>query len=217
MVSARRFFHAASAASLSFFIGSAALAQGPITLPSAGGVPLPQIMVVDVERILSQAKAMKSLQSQYDALVTAFKKEQEKTESELQATKLELAKEQGVLSLDAFNEKRLAYEKRLAEYQKDAQLKERSVRQGAQVALGQVQAKLLEIVRDIAEKRHSNLVMQRSQLMVVDPAYEVTAEAYARLDQEMPDVKVVPAKPTDAPPVPGAPAAPAPQTAAKKK
>lgn len=198
----------------------------PITLPppkasAAGGVPAPQIMVVNADGVLGQSRAMKGLQAQLDNQKAAFQKELAKTEDELQQTKQELQKEQGVIAPDAFEEKRHNFEKRFSEAQKETQIKRQTLEQGAQDALNKVKGALLEIVRDIAEERHSNLVLQNNQLLIFDPAYDVSPEVLKRLDVKMPEVKLVLSKPAELPvaqaAAPGA-AAPAPaQAAAKKK
>ena len=74
---------------------------------------------------------------------------------------------------------------------------------------------MLEIVKDIAEKRHSNLVLQNNMLLIFDPAYDVSGEVLKRLDERMPEVKLVLGKPAEAPAAPGA--VPPPQNVAKKK
>jgi outer membrane protein len=212
---------AALFSTLTVTAGSAASAQTPgagqpITLPAAGaasasGLPAPQILIVNVEGVMKQSKAVVGLYQQLDAQTAAIQKEVAKTEDELQGAKQELAKEQGVLSPDSFEEKRHAFEKRFTEWQKETQAKQQSLRQGAQDAFAKVSAKLREIVGDIAEERHSNLVLQNNVALVVDPAYEVSAEVLKRLDQKMPEVKLVLGKPTEAP------GPQAPQTVAKKK
>jgi outer membrane protein len=213
---------AIAVSALTIMTGAAAPAQtpggGPITLPAAAGsstgsLPPPQILVVNVEGIIKQSKAMIGLQAQIDAQNNIIQKDVAKTEDELQAAKQELAKEQGVLSPDSFEEKRHAFEKRFTEWQKETQAKQQSLRQGAQDAFAKVSAKLREIVSEIADRRHSNLVLQNNAILVVDPAYEVSAEVLEALNKNMPEVKLVLSKPTE---TPGG-QAPVPQNVAKKK
>ncbi|HVJ51233.1 MAG TPA: OmpH family outer membrane protein [Aliidongia sp.] len=230
MFRARQLSAIAVAAVASSFLGTAAWAQAPaapagapVTLPPptaaakpAGPVPAPQIMVVNADGVLGQSKAMKGLQAQLDAQKGAFQKELAKTEDDLQSTKQELTKEQGTMSADAFEEKRHAFEKRFAEAQKETQLKRQSLEQGAQDSLNKVKGALLEIVRDVAEEHHSNLVLQTNVLLIFDPVYDASAEVLKRLDQKMPEVKLVLGKPADGQAVPTAPA-PTAQNTPKKK
>ncbi len=59
----------------------------------------------------------------------------------------------------------------------------------------QVQAALVDISREIAEERRSDLVIEKSAVVLVRPELEITREALERLNQRLPEI--APAAPQD--------------------
>ena len=96
-----------------------------------------------------------------------------------------------------------AFEKRVAEVQREAASRKQSLEQGFNESLGKVKRALVEVVRDIASERHANMVLQAAPFMIFDPSYDASADALRRLDQKLPSVQLVLAKV----PPPGAAAA----------
>jgi Skp family chaperone for outer membrane proteins len=211
-----RQFYAAALAVMAVSIAGAApgLAASPAAAPAATAVPLaPVIMIINTQGVMSNAKAMKELQSQLEVQRQAFQKEMAKKETDLQAAKESLVKEQGTLGADAFEEKRHNFEMRVAEGERELKVKRDTLEQSWQQAVAKVQQALFDVVTKLAEERKANLVLQSAQLILYDPSYDGSAEALKRLDQALPDAKLVMLKaPADA----GAAAAPVAQTSKKK-
>ena len=56
------------------------------------------------------------------------------------------------------------------------------------MGMKQVQAALVDISREIAEERKSDLVIEKSAVVLVRPELEITQEALKRLNQRLPEV-----------------------------
>jgi outer membrane protein len=219
-MSVKRQFCAAAVAFAILSIAGASYAA-PATQPAAGSAeapPMPAMLIVDTEKVLSEAKAMKGLQAQVEGQQQALQKEFAKKQEDLRSAETELRKEQGSTPNEAFQDKVHAFEKRVAEVQRDAASRKQALEQGFNESLAKVKRALVEVVRDIASERHANMVLQATPFMIFDPSYDASADALRRLDQKVPSVQLVLAKvpPPGAEAADGTAPAPAP-TSGKKK
>src|SRR5579859_5025431 len=215
------------AAAVAFAVFSIAAASYAAPAAAAAGSAaetpqMPAMLIVDTEKVLSEAKAMKGLQGQVEGQQQALQKEFAKKQEDLRSAETELRKEQGTIAADAFQDKVHAFEKRVAEVQRDAASRKQALEQGFNESLGKVKRALVEVVRDIASERHANMVLQAAPFMIFDPSYDASADALRRLDQKLPSVQLVLAK---VPPpsaaadggIDGLPTTPAPVSTGKKK
>jgi outer membrane protein len=186
------------AAALAFAVlsvaGSSHAAPAPAAVGGAETPPAPSLLIVDTEKVLAESKAMKGLQSQVEGQQQGLQKEFAKKQEDLRSAEAELRKEQGTIANDAFQDKVHAFEKRVAEVQRDAASRKQSLEQGFNESLGKVKRALVEVVRDIASERHANMVLQAAPFMIFDPSYDASADALRRLDQKLPSVQLVLAK-----------------------
>jgi Skp family chaperone for outer membrane proteins len=160
-------------------------------------------MVIDVDTIMHDSKAAKAIDSQIEAQRQSYQKDLAKREGDLHATEQDLAKQQAVLAADAFQQRRKDFEQRVNDFQRDVAGKRRSLEQSFNEARLKVQGVLIEIISQIATERRANVVLPKSQVILVDKSMDLTEEALKRLDQKMPTVNVVIAKATPDP-APGA-------------
>jgi Skp family chaperone for outer membrane proteins len=170
--------------------GGARLAHAQAGLPTAVAV------VVDYQRILRDAKAAQAIRTQIDARRKALQDQFAKEEKRLFDADKELAKQRGVLSPEAFAEKRKAFEEDVVRVQRQAQQRRRQLDQVATIALGEVRNAMVEIVGALAEQRKFNLVLPSSAVLLFSPSIDLTDEVMMQLDKRLPTVKV-PEKPPE--------------------
>lgn len=175
--------------------GPTAAAPSAPSAPAApvnyGPAPAPSIVVVDADRVLNQAKAMHSIQSQIDVQQQAFQKEMAQKENELRADNDELSRDHSTLPADQFEKKRDAFEKKYAEAKRDADAKKQALQQGAAEAVDKVKRVLLEVVSGVAQERHANMVVQRNALLYADSSFDATTIVLQRVDERLQSVTVV--------------------------
>lgn len=180
--------------------------------------PAPAMLVVNTEKVMSESKAMKGLQGQIEGQQQALQKEFGKKQEDLRSAETELRKEQGSIAADAFQDKVKAFEKRVAEVQRDANSKKQALEQGFNATIDKVKQALVEVVRDIATERHANMVVQASPFLIFDPSYDASADALRRLDLKLPSVQLVlPKAPAGVPGALAEDGTPAPAPAPTKK
>lgn len=148
------------------------------------------LAVVDVQALLSESRAAKSLQTQLKAQRDKFQDEFSKYEKDLRDTEQSLAKERSTLKPEAFNKKREAFEEKLMETRKLAQSRKRALDEGFSAAVGSLRDAMVKIVAGVAEEKHFDLVISRQNVVIVDKSLDITANVLEKLDKEMPDVKL---------------------------
>lgn len=171
-------------------LGVARPAQAQASLPAAVAV------VVDYQRILRDAKAAQAIRAQIDTRRKALQDQFAKEEKRLFDADKELAKQRGVLSPEAFAEKRKAFEEDVVRVQRQAQQRRRQLDQVASIALGEVRNAMVEIVGELAEQRKFNIVLPSSAVLLFSPSIDLTDEVMIQLDKRLPTVKV-PEKPPE--------------------
>lgn len=146
------------------------------------------IGVVDVQVILREATAMKSIQKQVEQKRGQFQTEISTQEKRLRDLEQELKRQQSVLAADAFETKRRDFEAQVGAVQRDVQERRRVLDQAYNDGLKAVQKELTAIIAAIAKERGFNLVIPSIQALYSDASLAVTEEALTRLNQKLPDV-----------------------------
>jgi outer membrane protein len=100
---------------------------------------------------------------------------------------------------------------------RSVQSKRQALERSNAEALEKIQEVVLKIITDIAKDRKSNMVFQRSELVLFDQNYDVTDEVLRRLDEQLPTLTVNFVAPTPVTPTVQPAAASADQTPPPKK
>ncbi len=149
------------------------------------------IVVIDTQRIYREAVAVRQLQKKVDDQRSSYQQELRQKEEALRGADQELARQQTVLSPEAFAEKRRELEQQAAKLQGEVQSRRKDLEKEFALGMKQVQATLVNISREIAEERKSDLVIEKSAVVLVRPELEITQEALKRLNQRLPEVAPV--------------------------
>ena len=167
-------------------------AAGMVTLgvsparAQSGGPPV--IIVIDTQRILWESVAVKSIQSQIEKQRSDYQNELKEKEQALRERDQELMRQSTILSAEVFAQKKRELEEELGAMQRQIGEKRKSFNKAFNEAMKQVQTVLVDITRDIAKGRQADLVLQRATVVYVRPEMEITEEALARLNQDLPSV-----------------------------
>ncbi len=146
--------------------------------------------VLDVQKILRNAKAVKNIREQITAYGTTFEKEIEKEREKLRKANQELARQRTILAPEAFAEKRREFEQQVVEVQRMVQQRQRDLDKSRSVAMAKVNKSYIDIIPKLAVKRELFLIVSKAQTAYVAPSLDVTSEVLALLDKKQPTVKV---------------------------
>jgi outer membrane protein len=191
----------------------------PAPLPTAQNLT---VMVVDVQALLQNSKAAKMVRSQIEQKRGEYTKDISHQEESLRAERDALQRQQASLSPEALNQKGRDFQQKVNDLERNVQGKRQALEKSNGDALQKIQEEMLKIIADIAKQRKSNLVFQRTDLVLFDQAFDVTDEVLQKLDEQLPTLSVnfvapVPPSASASPPVPTAPGGSAPPNPKPKK
>jgi outer membrane protein len=194
--------------------GAPAAPAPPSPAPSPAGSPNLNIMIVDVQTLLQNSKAAKIVRSQIETKRAEYAKEIQHQDEILRQERDTLQREQASLSPEVLNKRGREFQAKVNELDRNVQSKRQALEKSYNDAIQKIQATLLKIIEDIAKTRKANLVLQRSELVLFDQAFDITDEVLQKLDEQMPTMTVEFVTPVaSAAPAPGATPASAPGSA----
>ena len=148
------------------------------------------IGVVDVQAVLRESTAMKSIQNQVEKKRGEFQGEVSGEEKRLREMEQELKRQQSVLAADAFAVKRRDFEAQVTAVQRQVQERRRVLDQAYGEGLRVVQKELAGIIATIAEESGFTLVLPQTQTLYSKPGQAVTDDVLSRLNKNLPDVSL---------------------------
>lgn len=154
------------------------------------------IGVVDVQVILRDSVAMKSIQTQVEEKRRQYQNDISDKEKSLRDQEQELKRQQSVLAADAFEAKRRDFEMHVAVVQREVQERRRILDQTYGEGLKVVQKELTAIIAELAKERGFTIVLPAGQTLYAEPSLAITDEALTRLNKKMTNVPLQFAPPT---------------------
>jgi Skp family chaperone for outer membrane proteins len=153
-------------------------------------MPTPVIGIIDIQRILEESAAAKSIRPQMEKLRDEYEKDVKKRENDLRQAEQELARQRTILSPEAFNDRRKGFEKQAADAQRAVQTYKRRVDIAFANAMGEVRNALLKIAADMAKERQINILLPKSFVVLSTKEFDITDESLGRLNKQLASVKV---------------------------
>ena len=151
---------------------------------------LPSIGVVDVQMILRNSKASKSVRPQVEKLRKDYQDSVREREAELRKASQELQRQRAILSPQAFAKRRGAYEERARKAQVDFQNRKRRLDDAYSTAMRAVHRSMVIAAAKVAEEREFDVVLPKSLVLLADQKLDITTEVLRRVDETLPSIKV---------------------------
>lgn len=170
-------------------IGASSLATAQDKSPSIG--------IVDVQKVLRESQASKTLRPQIEKLRKNYQTSVRKREAELRKASQELQRQRAILSPQAFANRRNAYEQSARKAQVDFQQRKRQLDNAYGKAMRTIQQSLVVAAAKIAEERKFDIVLPKSLVLLADQKLDITGEVLRRIDKSLPSVKLEPTEPTE--------------------
>ena len=166
---------------LASFLASGAHAQ------AAGGSV---IGVLDLDRILRESEAAKTLRQRIEEHRTAYQAEIRKKEQALGAADQELARQRSVLSAEAFAQKRKELEERAAGLQREFVSRQRELERAFGQGIGQVRTAVIEVSKELALERKLDIILLKVSVLLIVREVDITDEVLKRLNERLSMVEV---------------------------
>lgn len=149
-----------------------------------------RIAVVDIQGLVASSKAGKSIQSQIEKHRDSFKNEFSSLEKDLADMQKKLSDDKGAQDSKEFEAKRKEFETKMMNANKLVQERRQALEKGANEAVLELRKKIVEIVAEIADAEKFTIVIGRQDVILAEKDMDITERVLARLDKDLPDVKL---------------------------
>jgi outer membrane protein len=156
----------------------------------AGSASALNVAVIDIKKVMADSKSAISARGQLEAKQKEFQTQVSATEAKLQKNDQELAKQRNLLSAEAFKAKLDEFRQQAGSAQKDVQTKQMQLRRAFENSIATIQERMSTIVKAVAAEKNYDLVIPANGLLYHKNEMNITAEVLARLDKELPSMKV---------------------------
>lgn len=146
------------------------------------------IAVVNVDRVMTSAKAAKSLEKQLDKKREAYQKEFSKIEQDLRKSRDKLLEDRSSMSDEELDKQARDFDKKLFESQKLFQQRRGDLNKAFKKANAQLQKAMFEATADIAEEQEYSIVLDRKSVVIVEESIDITDAVIKGVDKALPDV-----------------------------
>ena len=149
-------------------------------------LPAPLIAVIDFKRAVEESDAGKSIIRQINERHRRIQKEIAADTTALEESKRKLEQQRAILAPDAFKQRWRDFQMRVQEYRQGIQREQKKLDLMLGQSILQVEARLAEILRAMAQEIGSNLVIDagpgRGNVLFSDSQLILTEQAKARLN-----------------------------------
>lgn len=181
-----RKFVSVIALSVALFLASAPA----VVAAEAGKFPPAVVAVVDVQKIMRESSAAKSVRDQLATKRTEYQKMVNGDEQKLREEEQKLATEKSKLTAEEFAKKREAFAGKVKATQEEVQGRARVLDNAFNGALEEIKKALGQVVADAANAHGATVVMDRGQLLIVESSLDMTDEVLVALNKALPSVSV---------------------------
>ncbi len=173
---------------LSLLLFAALLPQSFLSPANAQDIKPAVIGIVEIQAIMREALAAKSIQGQIEARRTQYQGEISGEEGRLRELEQELARQRSVLSPEAYAKRRRDFEGDVAAVQRIVADRRRELDQAYAGGVRVLQVEISKIIAEIAAERGITLVIPQAQTLYVDKELRISREVLSRLDERLPDL-----------------------------
>jgi Skp family chaperone for outer membrane proteins len=172
------------------FIITFSILLTPVLVRAQNGNQDRNIAVVDIEKVLNESKAGKSIQAQLKKHREVFQKEFSDRENKLVAAEKILVQQRTDLSPEEFAKKRKAFEKQLLETRNLFQKRRNSLDKGLGGSLSNLRKNIIEVTAAVADENKYQVVLTRDSVVIVQKEMDITGEVLSRLNKKISTIKL---------------------------
>lgn len=148
------------------------------------------IAIVDTQKILEQSSAAKKIREQIDKKAEEFKADSSKKEDYFKKKYEDLEKQKTVLSKEAFEKKNAELSKEFGEAQQKVQESRGKLDKGYMEAMQKFDGAFIDVVKEVAAKKGSKVVLQKVQTIYSDNSLDITDDVLEAVNKKMASVDV---------------------------
>lgn len=166
------------------------VAASILVLPMAAASAVEGVAVINIQDIMRDSLAAKSVKKKLEAKQKSFQNEMSKKEKALKSKEAAIAKQRGKVSAAEFEKQVKSFQDSAVKAQRDVSAKKAKLDKAFADSLATIQNTVVDITKGIAKERGLKVVTPTSQLLYADPSLDITQEVLAKLNKKLPSVKV---------------------------
>jgi outer membrane protein len=143
------------------------------------------IAVVDVDTLLNESTAGKSIQQQLKAKRESFQKEFSTKEKSFRDEEKAIVAKKDKISAEAFAAERTKFEAKLVDTQKLIKSRRTSLDKGLTDAMQELRKGIMDVTSKIAEEKKYQIVLNRDAVVIVQKEMDITADVLAALNAKI--------------------------------
>ncbi len=165
---------------------------------AAAKFPPAVVAVVDVQKILHESTAAKSVPQQLDARRKSYQAQIDADEKKLAEAGQKLQQERASLTEEQFKQRVTQFEEQRKKAIQSAQARRQALDESFNDAFSNVRKTMAQIIAEIASSKGATVVLDKGQVVVVESGLDLSSEVLAQLNSKLPrvDVKVPAENPT---------------------
>jgi outer membrane protein len=181
--------------SINLIATAAVVAVAALSSPSAfaqdAKLPTPVIAIIDGDMIANESLAGKGVvleQSKYAEVLKGFITD---NETKLRAEEQDLTRQRATLAPDVFEQKARAFQQKAADLQMQVKQRSDQISFATQMAQRELTGNILQIGQEIAKQRGANVALNKAQVIMFEPAFEISKQVLAALNQKVTTIKFI--------------------------
>lgn len=158
--------------------------------PAQAGAPPSAIAIVDVQRIMQESLAAKSVSQQLEARRSSFQTEIAAEEADLRQAEQTLSKLRETAKPEAYAEREQALRQRFLTVERHVQARRKALDQAYTDSMNAVRKSIVEIVAAVSKEKGVTLSIVKQQVIWNDSAIDITEDVLTRLNKNVPKIEV---------------------------
>jgi len=160
-------------------------------LPARAAEQSPMILaVVDVQRVLREAKASNQARDEIEARRTGYERDLEAQKTQLQTAQEQLQKQRAVLSPEAMEQRRQELEQRLNDLRRQTEERRSMLQDATNNVMNQLRQEMGGAIAEVMKSKGVELSLPRSAVLVFDNRLDITNDVLETLNKRLPKVDV---------------------------
>ena len=157
---------------------------------SAENYPNTSIGVLDLNRVLLDAKAAKGAAEEIDKIAKDIENELIDSDEKMIKEQNKLVEAQSIMAPEAFELKRKEYEEKVQNYNIERQNKLISVEKLVEISRNEILDKLKPILEDMSETKGITVILEKGTVLLNAETMDITDEVIKALNKELPKIEV---------------------------
>tara|TARA_B100000686_G_scaffold273341_1_gene290939 strand:- start:1039 stop:1629 length:591 start_codon:yes stop_codon:yes gene_type:complete len=149
-----------------------------------------RIGVVDRQKIMQESLAGESVRKEFEAMEQAYREQISARENQLRAQQEELGRQRGILTPEAYSERENEFAALVEGLQRDVAGINKQLDAMLQYGMRQIDMQTIQIIAEMAEAKGYTLVLDKTQLLMVNTDYEFSQEVLTVLNSRLPKVEI---------------------------